>query len=826
LTDLSHLRLEGPGEPVPYTYAGGGGAGEFHLPPRDRFPHAERLKADIEHAQAEARATRQQQGLPEEGPGEVVVIRSEVNFELRLDSLERRTSGIELLSVSTRDGVTAAQVFVPRGKFVLLLRIVEAYETKVSARSGQPRNRLLVESIASIRLAAVRDFWQDTLAFPGDAEQIWWEVWLRATDGAPPTEVHGRFVGVAAPLGIRVSEQLVAFPERVVTLAHGTPESLSRSLDLLSLVAELRKAKELASAYRDLAPRDQRAFVNDLLARLDAPPEEAPAVCILDSGVNRDHPLLSPALAEGDAQTINANWGSGDDQHQHGTAMAGIALYGCLTEVFPRRERVTLRHRLESVKFLPPPPGTNDPKDYGPFTVQAVARVEIEAPNRNRAVCMAVTADDRDLGMPSLWSGTVDQLCSGALDETRRLMFISVGNLREEIFLPEYEYHRWNCERGGVEDPAQSWNAVAVGAYTERVFIEHRDYQGWQPVAASGDLCPTSRTSLPWPAESQAGWPIKPDIVMEGGNYAEHGADRAAIDDLTLLTTALSPDGSLLTTISDTSPATAAAARMAAMIWSQYPRLWPETVRGLMLHSARWTPRMVARFPGDSKASVQRRLRCYGYGVPQLQRALWSAENAVTLIHEGELRPYHKVDSEIRSNEMQVHRLPWPTDVLEALGEAQVTMRVTLSYVIEPSPGRIGWMRKHRYQSHGLRFDVSRPLEDENAFRQRLSRSEWDDPEERPENAAETRNWVIGDQGRTHGSIHSDWWRGTAVELASSGLIAVHPVTGWWRERPHLGGWEKSARYSLIVTIEAPELEIDIYTPIVNQAVIRTELES
>jgi hypothetical protein len=104
--------------------------------------------------------------------------------------------------------------------------------------------------------------------------------------------------------------------------------------------------------------------------------------------------------------------------------MAGIALHGSLTDVFPLVGPVALRHRLESVKFLPPHPGVNDPKDYGPFTMQAVAIAEIEAPERNRAICMAVTADDRDLGMPSLWSAAVDQLCSGATDDVRRLMFI------------------------------------------------------------------------------------------------------------------------------------------------------------------------------------------------------------------------------------------------------------------------------------------------------------------------------------------------------------------------------------------------------------------
>ena len=164
--------------------------------------------------------------------------------------------------------------------------------------------------------------------------------------------------------------------------------------------------------------------------------------------------------------------------------------------------------------------------------------------------------------------------------------------------------------------------------------------------------------------------------------------------------------------------------------------------------------------------------------------------------------------------------------MLEALGETEVEMRVTLSYFVEPSPGRIGWTRRHRYQSHGLRFDVSRPLETEEAFRQRLSRSEWEDPGERPDNAPETRHWAIGDQGRRHGSIHSDAWTGNATELARSSLIGVYPVTGWWRERSHLEKWNRTASYSLIVTIETPGVEVDLYTPIVNQAVVAAEIET
>lgn len=829
MSDLPHLRIEGGVVPVAYTYAGGGGGSEFRLPPRDRLPHAEKLKAELQQTEDEAVARRQTAAEPI-GQGEVIAVRSEEGFDLKLESLERHRSGIELLSVKVEDGITVAKLFVPSGKFVLLLRLIEAYETKTTPTKGAPRNKELVESIASIRLAAVRDFWQDTIDFPEADQSLWWEVWLRAEAQERSEALHADFRQLAGQRGLRVSEQFIRFPERVVTLTYGTANALGASSELLSRIAELRAAKEVATDYRELTAKEQAEFVRELAARIVAPSDDAPSVCILDSGVNREHPLLAAALALSDTHSIRPQeWGTADDSRQHGTGMAGIALYGCLTEAFPTTGPYVLRHRLESVKFLPPPPGENEPKDYGPFTEQAVARPEIQAPTRRRAICMAVTADDRDLGMPSLWSGTVDQLVAGASDDQRRLMFISAGNLREEINDPAYVYHAWNCERAGIEDPAQAWNAVTVGAYTDKVFIRQEDYAGWQPIAEAGDLCPTSRTSLPWPAENQAGWPIKPDIVMEGGNYAHQGVQRAQPDDLALLTTVL-PAGvgnaRLLETTGDTSPATAAAARMAAIIWSQYPVLWPETVRGLLIHSARWTTRMTARFPRTQKASVQRCLRCYGYGVPSLQRALWSAENAATLIFEGELSPYHKVGGEVRSNEMHVHRLPWPVEVLQELGEAQVTVRVTLSYMIEPSPGRIGWTRKHRYQSHGLRFDVNRPQEDEEAFKQRLSRSEWDEPDLRPDNVAETRPWVVGDQGRRRGSVHSDWWTGPAADAAMTNLIAVHPVTGWWRERPHLGRYGKAARYSLIVSIEAPEVEVDLYAAISTQATIITEIET
>jgi hypothetical protein len=76
------------------------------------------------------------------------------------------------------------------------------------------------------------------------------------------------------------------------------------------------------------------------------------------------------------------------------------------------------------------------------------------------------------------------------------------------------------------------------------------------------------------------------------------------------------------------------------------------------------------------------------------------------------------------------------------------------------------------------------------------------------------------------GSVHSDVWTGTIADLAARGHIAVFPTIGWWNKRPHLRAWEKQARYSLIVSIETPESDVDIYAPVANQIGVPVLIET
>jgi hypothetical protein len=815
MTRLAHVQLVIGPEQFEYLYPGEGGRPAISLPERPgRKVHSESLKQQLETAQS----TKQEVAASQpnlETEFTVLEFRSEANFELKLESLERRQKGIELISVRYEDTVMIALVRVPDVHIGEFIKLLEQYAND-DTDSGRPVNQALIESISQIRLAAIYAFWTDDPArWPPVDNAIWWEVWL---SGSGDSGVIEQFQVAAREAGLKIGRRLIRFPERLVLVAFGTREQLSLVKGLFEYLAELRRAIEVPTAYIDLPTRDQALVVEDAVGRTDWPASSAPAICLLDTGVNREHPMLAKALSLEHTQKVDPEWSSAD-LDGHGTGMAGLALYGCLTDVFNTSDRIVLSHRLESVKILPDH-GDNHPENYGAITSEAVALAETVSPTRKRTICIAVSANRSDNGIPSSWSAEIDQLCAGVHDDQKRLVILAAGNIRGDLRRNDYPSAN---HLEGVEEPGQAWNALTIGAYTDKAHITSEEFDSLAPIAPKGRLCPTSRTSVTW---TETDWPYKPDLVFEGGNTAcvEAGIG-SFIEDLVLLTTRVSASGAQFTHFCETSAATALAARMAVSIQCQYENYWPETVRALMVHSAEWTPEMLDEFSYEERVN---RLKVYGYGVPNLERALYSASNVVTLVGQYSLQPFRKVGSEYKTNEINFHNLPWPEDVLAGLGDTPISMRVTLSYFIDPSPGRRGWGYKHGYRSFGLRFDVKRPYESESRFKQRLNKKFWDDPTIRPQNTRDTREWDLGDQLRTRGSVHSDRWRGTAAELAACGLIAVFPVIGWWRERPHLQRWANAARYALIVTIETPEQSIDLYTPVAAlvEAEVRAATES
>jgi len=199
------------------------------------------------------------------------------------------------------------------------------------------------------------------------------------------------------------------------------------------------------------------------------------------------------------------------------------------------------------------------------------------------------------------------------------------------------------------------------------------------------------------------------------------------------------------------------------------------------------------------------------------------------LISQAQLQPYDYEHTETQTGrsvtkDMHMYNLPWPVEALHDLGEISVKMRVTLSYFVEPGPGEVGWNDRYRYPSHLLRFALNGPTEDEAEFVQRINRRARED-DEHPGTQGPTDKWFFGN-ARNVGSVHSDIWEGTAIELADSNLIAVYPSIGWWRERKHLERVTSQCHYSLVVSIGTPSEEVDIYTPVAIQIGIPIEVST
>ncbi|MFP4122994.1 S8 family peptidase [Coleofasciculus sp.] len=563
--DRPHIYLPDSGESENYTSPRTGTTPP--PPPRDRERHANELARAIGRSLLKARQQldSREPEIATGKPGfylEFQVLTDQANA---FEKLENRQKKIELVAVhkpAEQEDVVKATVFVPESATDYFLSKVEQYRDQ-ETKKGKPKNEALVARLETVEIGTVRSlFTDDSTLFPQDEQEVWWEVWLRR-------DQRETFNTITERLNIQTKPHAISFPEREVVLAMADVEAMARLIKNSDAVAELRIAKDTPSMFLDMGPVEQVRWARDVADRILEPGQHAIALCLLDSGVTRTHPLIEPTLDSSDMHTYEPRWGVRDNWG-HGTQMAGLALYADLLDVLQTSNQVKLRHRLESVKILQPNQ-PNEPELYGAITKEAVARPEIQAPNRRRVFCMAITSEipASNQGTPSSWSAAIDQLCFGEDD--------------------------------------------------------------------------------------------------------------------------------------------------------------------------------------------------------------------------------------------------W--------------LKVTLSYFIEPNPGERGWGQRHRYASYSLRFEVKRPLESHDDFRRRINKAAREE-EENTTTRTESDNWFLGSKLRNRGSIHSDIWYGTAIELAQRSAIAVYPVGGWWKDKKHLERWQQSAGYSLIVSIRVPEVEVDIYTPVLNRVKLAIDINT
>jgi hypothetical protein len=369
-----------------------------------------------------------------------------------------------------------------------------------------------------------------------------------------------------------------------------------------------------------------------------APADDAPAVCIIDSGIQEGHLYLSNAVDTGRSKSfvpgvteITDNVANGG----HGTRIAGAVLYGdsipasgtVKAECWIQNARVLKDDCKLPIELLPP------------ALVREVVQHFHTGDDPTRIFNHSINADApcRTKHM-SAWASEIDRLC-----HEHDILFIqSIGNLRTSCAAPKAgvaellaagkSYPGYLVERAcRLANPAQSLQALTVGSVAYGAF----DHSSWKSVASRiGEPSAFSRAGLGiWDS-------IKPEVVEYGGDYLSTPGATPSVAVPThakecyppLLRSTLHGGPAHDRDDVGTSYAAPKVARIAASLQKTLPDESCLLYRGLIVQSARWPEWAATLRPEEQTALISR----IGYGVPDLERATQNTDHRTTLITQGE----------------------------------------------------------------------------------------------------------------------------------------------------------------------------------------------
>ena len=419
-------------------------------------------------------------------------------------------------------------------------------------------------------------------------------------------------------------------------------------------------------------------------------PDGLVGVLVVDSGVMQLHPLLGPAL--GDAQVFpdpasqSVTGGADDGDREtggHGTAVAGIAVYGDVGACIEGR-RFVASARLFSARV------TDDQNNYDEKELlehQLERAVGYFLANYPEIKVINISLGDSRLVSCAgqryqfRFAAAVDELAYRYRD--RNVLFvISAGNLdlsqlglsAEEVYQQYPDYSSVSDpDRMRVIDPATSALALTVGGLSYGVGL---------PIQNRDDLNRVIAGNKGWPSPfTRRGWgfkeAVKPELVdFAGALRFERGVIRDTRHAMHegVPTTARNfgpPDGRLLRTVVGTSFAAPRVANAAAQLFNAFPDASSNLVRALLAAAA--------DVPDDRPPSLsrvdpcdERILRLYGYGQCDLPRAFSSAENDILFLAD--------VTMEIgEGGQFQIFLVPpLPAEFLDTNGKGAIS--VCLAY--------------------------------------------------------------------------------------------------------------------------------------------------
>lgn len=360
-------------------------------------------------------------------------------------------------------------------------------------------------------------------------------------------------------------------------------------------------------------------------------------------------------------------------------------------------------------------------------------------------------------------------------------------HLQANLQYPAYLYAR----SSRIANPAQSLHAITVGSVSPDTFDDGNRKSFSQ---SSGDPSSFTRTGLGiWET-------IKPDVVEYGGDSAKDSANppsfttpKELCPEMVRAANSLGP--SVSRDDVGTSFATPKVTHIAGALHTLLPNEPTSLYRALIAQSARW-PSSCQSVVGDLE-----KLRCFGYGIPELGRATENNEHRITL--------YSKGSKSIHAREAQIFRIPVPLEIRKQANDQDILIEVCLAYTAKPRRTR---RSTRSYLCVWLDWESSKMNESLSSFKRRVIKDSTE-----TEDDGDSIPWMLGKMADKHivrgarrntSTLQKDWAVIKAYQLPEDFCICVMGHPGW-DVRP-----EASANYSLVVSFEAINKNLEIYIPI------------
>jgi len=555
----------------------------------------------------------------------------------------------------------------------------------------------------------------------------------------------------------------------------------------------------------------------DDIPEIGSPPEDSCGVLVIDSGVQGGHPLIGPALGEAavfpDAQNRVVRGGP-EDVHGHGTGVSGLAVYGHVNECL--RQRIFQPEAWVFSARVTDEHNQYDPDELLENQLAEAIRYFVNAYPNCKVINISL-GDDRLI----FREGQKQFALAARIDELayeyqhKNLIFvISAGNFdydggSEELTWRNYPAYLLHDEARIIE-PATAAIALTVGSLSLGTGSnQYADDAGQSAIArVRGYPSPFTRTGF------GVDGMVKPELVDFGGDLVfARGRLLPNEPGVAILTLSRDFNRSLFRAYCGTSFAAPRVANLAAQLFTQYPNASSNLIRALIANSATHPDEIPAAFQGDTAQEKQKRLRLYGYGQPDLDRAKFSTENRVVLLEDNLLIPV--------GNFQMYEMPPLPNDFLRTPGTR--TLSITLAFDPPTRP-----TRGDSYLGVTMEFHLFKNLDREPIINAFVNASKSESPQAFTEmSLTDLKNhygtgvivdlWPRGNQ-RKKGTLQKG-----QIEISSRargyGQKPLYLVVSCYRK------WAKPEdidmqRYALVASISHSNPEVDLY----NQLRVRTQV--